>query len=78
MANITQKRLGEMVRAIFKILGDHADGMRAKDALGLLEKEVPPTPYEMGHFEKSGLKRFEKIARSYIPHIENALRANYS
>jgi restriction system protein len=63
MANITQKRLGEMVRAIFKILGDHADGMRAKDALGLLEKEVPPTPYEMGHFEKSGLKRFEKIAR---------------
>lgn len=63
MANLTRRRQGEILRALFKVLSGHPDGLRAKEALARLEKELPPTPYEAGNFEKSGLKRFEKIAR---------------
>jgi len=62
-ANLTRKRLGEILRAVFKILSDNPEGMRAKDVLSQLEKDLPPTPFESGNFEKTGLKRFEKIAR---------------
>lgn len=72
MANITQRRLGEMLRALFKILANSSEGMRAKNALAILEKEVPPTEYESGNFEKSGLKRFEKIARFATIHVVKA------
>ncbi len=63
MAEITSKRRGEMLRGIFKILMDEPNGMRAKDILQKLETEVPPTEYERGTYEKSNVRRYEKLAR---------------
>jgi restriction system protein len=63
VAEITSKRRGEMLRGIFKILMDEPNGMRAKDILQKLETEVPPTEYERGTYEKSNVRRYEKLAR---------------
>jgi restriction system protein len=61
MANLTQKRNGELLQKLFHILEEHPDGMRAKDALDALENAVTLTEYEAGTY-KSG-RRFEKIVR---------------
>lgn len=62
MAKITNKRLGELVQALFRILEKHPDGMKARDALAALVHAVPPTEYEAGSYASGG-RRFEKIVR---------------
>lgn len=62
MSKITNKRLGELVMALFHILEKHPDGMKAKDALAALAQAVPPSEYEAGSYESGG-RRFEKIVR---------------
>ncbi len=62
MAEITQRRTGELLRTLFSILMTHADGMRAKDALAGLADRVGLTPYESGVYLDGG-RRFEKIVR---------------
>lgn len=62
MAEITRRRLGELLRKLFAILMDHPDGMQARDALAALEQQIPLTPYEKGDYESGG-RRFEKIVR---------------
>lgn len=62
MSKITNKRLGELVLALFHILEKHPDGMKAKDALAALAHAVPPSEYEAGSYESGG-RRFEKIVR---------------
>ena len=64
MPEITRKRIGELQRGVIKILMDHADGLPAKDVLQRLEKEVPPTEFEMACFPKHpNVQRFGKTAR---------------
>lgn len=62
MPQITQKRTGELVRALFTILEEHTDGLRARDALKALASKAPPTEFEKGTFPSGG-PRYEKIVR---------------
>lgn len=61
MAQITNKRLGELIQALFRILEKHPDGMKARDALAALAATVTLTEYEAGSYESG--RRFEKIVR---------------
>lgn len=62
MAEITIQRTGELVRKLAEILIAHPEGMRAQDALQLLEKNVELTEYEKGQYPSGG-RRFEWIVR---------------
>lgn len=61
MAQITNKRLGELIQALFRILEKYPDGMKAGDALAALAATVTLTEYEAGSYESG--RRFEKIVR---------------
>ena len=50
------------MRKLFGILQAQPEGMRAADALHLLEQQVELTPYEAGDYASGG-RRFEKIVR---------------
>ena len=45
MAQITNKRLGELIQALFRILEKHPDGMKAQEALAALADAVTLTEY---------------------------------
>jgi len=64
MAEVTNKRVGELQRGVFKVLLDHPDGLPAKEVLQRLEKVVPPTDFEKADYAKHpGVRRFEYMAR---------------
>ncbi len=64
MAEITRKRVGELMRGVFKILLDSPDGLPAKAVLHRLEQVVAPTEFEKSDYPKHpGIRRFEKMAR---------------
>jgi len=64
MAEITQKRVGELVRGVFQILLKHPDGLPAKDVLQQMEQLVPPTEFEQSIYPKHpNVRRYEKIIR---------------
>jgi restriction system protein len=62
MAEITRRRVGELLRKLFDILMKHPDGLPAAEALARLADTVTLTPYEAGAYP-SGSRRFEKIVR---------------
>jgi restriction system protein len=62
MADITAARTGELLRTLLGILQKHPDGLQARVALDTLRSAVTPTAYELGNYEKGGL-RFDKIVR---------------
>jgi restriction system protein len=62
MAEITRRRTGELLRALFDVLIPRSEGMQARDALEVLSQKVPPTEYESGTYS-NGARRFEKIVR---------------
>jgi len=61
MARITNRRLGELVQQLFRILQKHPNGLKARDALNTLANSVTLTEYESGAYESG--RRFEKIVR---------------
>lgn len=61
MAHITNKRLGELIQALFRILEKQPEGMKAKEALAALADSVTLTEYEAGSYESG--RRFEKLVR---------------
>lgn len=64
MAEITNERVGELIRGVFKILIQNPEGVKAKEVLLLLEKNVPPTPFEASDYpNRPGVRRYEKIVR---------------
>lgn len=64
MAETTRKRVGELLRGVFKILLEQPDGLPANEVLGLLEKHVPPSDFEKSDYPNwPGVRRFEKIVR---------------
>lgn len=63
-AQITRKRVGELMRGVFKILLDFPEGLPAKEVLHRLEQVAPPTEFEKSDYPKHpGARRFERIAR---------------
>lgn len=65
MPEITQKRVGQLVRHAFAILLHHPDGLPAKEVLAKLEQSVSPlTDYEKSDYPNHpGVRRFDKIVR---------------
>jgi len=62
MADVTVKRVGELLRKLFEILKAQPEGVQAKEALRRLAESVQLTEYEQGTYESGG-RRFEKIVR---------------
>ncbi len=63
------QRKGTLVKALFHILEQHPDGLKARDAIKYLERAVPPTEFELGRFNDNSL-RFDKIVRfATIAHV---------
>lgn len=62
MAEVTRRRTGEHLRALFGILLAHPEGLPARDALAALADRMTLTTYEEGSYESGG-RRFEKIVR---------------
>jgi restriction system protein len=64
MAETTKRRVGELVRGVFKILLGSPDGIPARQLLQTLEGVVPPTDFERSDYpEDPGVRRFEYIVR---------------
>jgi len=64
MAELTHKRRGEYIQNLLKILSEHPEGIKAKEALQELAKRLPPTPYESADFPNSpGYRRYEYYVR---------------
>lgn len=64
MAEITNKRTGELKHAVLKVLSQHPDGLPAREAVALVEKICPPTPFERSDYPKHpGVRRFDPMIR---------------
>lgn len=62
MANITRRRSGELLRALFAVLIRNPAGIKAQSALAELASSMKMTDHEAGTYERGG-RRFEKIVR---------------
>ena len=64
MAEITKKRIGELVRTVFSILSQNPEGMRAKELLAKVEKSTTLSDFEKSDYPNHpGIRRFDKIVR---------------
>lgn len=64
MAEITRRRGGEMLRALFKILLPHPEGLQAKDAIEAVGDELELTPFELSTYPNlPEVQRYRKILR---------------
>jgi len=73
MAEITRKRMGELLRGVFQILSGEPDGLTAREVLKKLESLVPPTTFENSEYPKRpGVRRYETIVRF---HTVNCVKA---
>ena len=72
MAEMTRRRMGELMRGVFGALMDETEGLPASKVLKIVEERVPPTPFEQATYEKSpNVRRFEKIVRfATISHVK--------
>ena len=64
MAEITQRRSGELMRGVFTLLSAHPEGLPAKTVLERLVELVPPTDFEKTTYPRQpDTRRYEKIVR---------------
>ncbi len=64
MPETTRRRNGELVRALFEVIGESRDDLASKDALERLEDRVQVTPFEDADYpNRPGVRRFPKIVR---------------
>ena len=64
MAEITNKRAGELKQAVLKALSQHPDGLPAREAIVRVEKICPATSFENSDYPKRpGMRRFGKMVR---------------
>lgn len=61
MSNISMRRRGELIQEVFRILIEHAEGLKAGDVLEQLQKRVTLSEYERGDYDSG--PRFSKIVR---------------
>jgi restriction system protein len=73
MAEITARRGGEMLRALFEILRENPEGIQARDALAQLETRLTVTPFEAAEYpNRPGVRRFEKLVRFHSINVSKA------
>ncbi len=72
MAEATQRRLGELARAIFAILLKEPEGLQIKKIIEQLERVITLTDYEKGDYPSTpGRRRFDKLLRfGTIAHVK--------
>ncbi len=64
MAEITGQRRGELVRGVFEVLMDKADGLPAAQVLKAVEQLVPPSEFERETYPRNpAVRRYEKTIR---------------
>ncbi len=64
MAEITGRRRGELVRGVFEVLMDKADGLPAAQVLKAVEQLVPPSEFEQETYPRNpAVRRYEKTIR---------------
>jgi restriction system protein len=63
MAGLDRRRRGELLRAVFDVLADHPDGIRARDALAEVENRLGLTEFETANYPGTDIRRFEKTVR---------------
>lgn len=64
MAQLTQRRIGELIRAVFDVLSKNPDGLPARQVLDEVEKRTPLTDFEQSTYPtRPHIRRFEKIVR---------------
>ena len=64
MAEITARRRGEVVRAVFQVLLDHPNGLAPLEVIGEAANIAPPTLFELSEYEnRPGVVRYYKQAR---------------
>lgn len=69
-AQVSFQRRAELMRALFEILRNENEGLRASDVIQRLAQRLPPTVYEAGEYA-SGAQRYEKVVRfTSIPFVK--------
>jgi len=64
MAELTQKRIGELIQAVFRVLADHPDGLPAREVLATVESALPLTDFERSSYpNRPQMRRFETVVR---------------
>lgn len=63
MSELPKKRRGELLRAVFDVLAQHADGIQAKDVLAETERHLELTDFERANYPGREIRRFEKTVR---------------
>lgn len=64
MAEITIKRIGELVRKVFEILLGYPEGVPAKELLSKVQDALTLSDFEKSEYpNRPGVRRFEKIVR---------------
>jgi len=64
VADTSNKRLGEIVQAVFAVLDSSPDPMRAKDVISAVKTRLDLTDFERGNYSSSPESmRFDKILR---------------
>jgi restriction system protein len=64
VAEVTRKRTGEILQAVFAVLEEHPDGLQARRVIQEVERRLPPTPFEQSDYPSTpGFRRFDKIVR---------------
>ncbi|SMC02182.1 restriction system protein [Sulfobacillus thermosulfidooxidans DSM 9293] len=64
MAQLTQRRIGEIMRAVFDVLAENPDGLPAREVLAQVEQRLPLTDFEKSTYPKRPhIRRFEKVVR---------------
>lgn len=64
MANVSDKRSGEIIRKVFEVLVEKPDGMQAKEIIASAERLLELTEFEKSYYPKApNVRRFDKILR---------------
>lgn len=64
MAEITVKRLGELLKCVLGILIEHPDGLPVREVIREVENKIPLTDFEKTMYpERPDVRRFDKILR---------------
>ena len=64
MSSISQVRVGQLQRGVFKLLLDQPEGLPAKEIISRMVQVVPPTDFEKSDYPKHpGIQRFGKMIR---------------
>lgn len=64
VAEVTVRRLGQIMQAAFAVLIDHPEGLRAGEVIRQVENRLPPTPFEAASYPRNPrTRRFDKLVR---------------